>query len=220
MAQYDTVYAMIVIIGVLGFIIDAGFEALARPARRLGRAGARDRGGHDMTAHGRTRCALSASCRSRCCSRCGTASRRRVSRRRRCCRRRRRCSRGCSQQLGDPQFLEHVAITLFRLFAGFAIAVVVGVSLGRRRDRQPHCRGAAQAAGARAGAGAEGRALSGADPDPRLRPCLEDRAGRRRRHVPDPARDLSGHGGGRAEAGMVGARGRHLADARAVQVSC
>jgi NitT/TauT family transport system permease protein len=30
MAQYDTVYATIVIIGVLGFAIDAAFEALRR----------------------------------------------------------------------------------------------------------------------------------------------------------------------------------------------
>jgi NitT/TauT family transport system permease protein len=28
MAQYDTVYAMIVIIGVMGFLLDAGFERL------------------------------------------------------------------------------------------------------------------------------------------------------------------------------------------------
>jgi NitT/TauT family transport system permease protein len=30
MAQYDTVYAMIVIIGVLGFVLDAAFERLRR----------------------------------------------------------------------------------------------------------------------------------------------------------------------------------------------
>jgi NitT/TauT family transport system permease protein len=35
-----------------------------------------------------------------------------------------------AQQLRNPIFLEHVATTLFRLFAGFAIAVVVGVALG------------------------------------------------------------------------------------------
>ena len=35
-----------------------------------------------------------------------------------------------AQQLADPVFLEHAAITLFRLFAGFAIAVVAGVTLG------------------------------------------------------------------------------------------
>jgi ABC-type nitrate/sulfonate/bicarbonate transport system permease component len=34
------------------------------------------------------------------------------------------------QQLGDPTFLGHAATTLFRLFAGFAIAVVIGVALG------------------------------------------------------------------------------------------
>jgi NitT/TauT family transport system permease protein len=33
-------------------------------------------------------------------------------------------------QLGSPSFLEHAGTTLFRLFAGFGIAVVVGVTLG------------------------------------------------------------------------------------------
>lgn len=33
-------------------------------------------------------------------------------------------------QLGDPVFLGHAATTLMRLFAGFAIAVVLGVTLG------------------------------------------------------------------------------------------
>jgi ABC-type nitrate/sulfonate/bicarbonate transport system permease component len=35
-----------------------------------------------------------------------------------------------AEQLGNPAFLEHAATTLFRLFAGFAIAVVVGVTVG------------------------------------------------------------------------------------------
>src|SRR5262245_22712638 len=34
------------------------------------------------------------------------------------------------EQLHNPVFLQHAATTLFRLFAGFAIAVVVGVGLG------------------------------------------------------------------------------------------
>jgi ABC-type nitrate/sulfonate/bicarbonate transport system permease component len=34
------------------------------------------------------------------------------------------------QNLGDPFFLQHAAITLFRLFAGYAIAVAFGVALG------------------------------------------------------------------------------------------
>jgi len=34
------------------------------------------------------------------------------------------------QQMGNPQFLEHAAITLFRLFAGFSIALAAGVMLG------------------------------------------------------------------------------------------
>jgi ABC-type nitrate/sulfonate/bicarbonate transport system permease component len=34
------------------------------------------------------------------------------------------------QQLGSPAYLDHVATTLFRLFAGFAIAVVIGVTIG------------------------------------------------------------------------------------------
>jgi NitT/TauT family transport system permease protein len=35
-----------------------------------------------------------------------------------------------AEQLHNPHFLQHVATTLFRLFAGFSIAVVVGISLG------------------------------------------------------------------------------------------
>ena len=51
MAQYETVYATIVIIGMLGFVIDALFERLRAHRRRVGRADARDRrGGLDMTA--------------------------------------------------------------------------------------------------------------------------------------------------------------------------
>ena len=34
------------------------------------------------------------------------------------------------QLLGNPQFLDHCGITLFRLFTGFVIAVIVGVGLG------------------------------------------------------------------------------------------
>ena len=35
-----------------------------------------------------------------------------------------------AEQLGNPIFLQHAATTLFRLFAGFAIAVAIGVALG------------------------------------------------------------------------------------------
>ena len=49
---------------------------------------------------------------------------------RRCCRYRRRCSRASSNSCDNRVFLGHAATTLFRLFAGFAIAVVVGVVLG------------------------------------------------------------------------------------------
>jgi ABC-type nitrate/sulfonate/bicarbonate transport system permease component len=34
------------------------------------------------------------------------------------------------QQLGSPTYLDHVATTLFRLFTGFAIAAVIGVTIG------------------------------------------------------------------------------------------
>ncbi len=34
------------------------------------------------------------------------------------------------QLLGDPAFLEHCAVTLYRLFCGFGLAVVFGVTLG------------------------------------------------------------------------------------------
>jgi len=33
-------------------------------------------------------------------------------------------------QLGSPTFLDHVATTMFRLFTGFGIAVIVGVAIG------------------------------------------------------------------------------------------
>jgi ABC-type nitrate/sulfonate/bicarbonate transport system permease component len=35
-----------------------------------------------------------------------------------------------AEQLGNPSFLQHAATTLFRLFAGFGIAVVIGVTAG------------------------------------------------------------------------------------------
>jgi ABC-type nitrate/sulfonate/bicarbonate transport system permease component len=35
-----------------------------------------------------------------------------------------------AQQIADPTFLQHTAITLFRLFAGFSLAVVIGVTIG------------------------------------------------------------------------------------------
>src|SRR3954465_10527598 len=34
------------------------------------------------------------------------------------------------EQIGNRQFLDHIGITLFRLFAGFSIALIVGVTLG------------------------------------------------------------------------------------------
>ena len=34
------------------------------------------------------------------------------------------------QQLGSPTYLDHMLTTLFRLFAGFGLAVVIGVALG------------------------------------------------------------------------------------------
>ncbi len=34
------------------------------------------------------------------------------------------------QLLGDPQFLVHCTVTLFRLFSGFAIAAVMGIAIG------------------------------------------------------------------------------------------
>ena len=33
-------------------------------------------------------------------------------------------------QLGDPTFLSHAGVTLYRLFCGFGLAVIVGVGLG------------------------------------------------------------------------------------------
>lgn len=41
------------------------------------------------------------------------------------------------QNLGDPAFLGHAAITLYRLFAGFLLALVIGVPLGLAGARIP-----------------------------------------------------------------------------------
>ena len=137
MAQYDTVYAMIVIIGVLGFVLDVGFERLrarlvawAEPvheiavgtrhdaARRTGevlhrrpadRAGPRAVAGHRQS--GMAPPSLlppPAAVFAR-----------------------------LVEQLGQPVFLGHAATTLFRLFAGFAIA------RRRRRDARASRRRAA-----------------------------------------------------------------------------
>ena len=216
MAQYETVYATIVIIGVLGFVIDVLFERLrARLVAGPSRCTRSRWDRHDAPAAASAKSHRCSADRARS-SRSGTAI----------------AVSGVAppsllpppaavfarlvQQLGDPRFLGHVAITLFRLFVGFGIAVVVGVTLGVAATGSRTFEGVDQAAGARAGAGAEDRALSGVRPDPRLRPCLQDCAGRRRRRVSDPARDLSGHDRGRAEAGLVGARRRHVAARRAV----
>ena len=216
MAQYETVYATIVIIGMMGFVIDVGFERLRAHLVVVGRADARDRGGLDMTLarrggefalgvlpialvlalwHG---IAVSGIAPAVLLPPPGAVFARLI------------------QQAGISRVSRprrHHAVSPVRRL------------LDRARDRR-HARRRGdgeqvrrrhrQAAGARARAAAEGRALSGDDPDPRLRRCLEDRAGRGRRHVPDPACDLSGHVGGRHQAGVVGARGRLLAAPRAV----
>jgi len=125
MAQYETVYATIVIIGMLGFIIDVGFERL-----RVGRAGTRDCGWLDMTsarrfseiAVGILPIALvlalwqgivaSGIAPPVLLPAPGAVFARLI------------------EQVGNRQFLENAAITLYRLFAGFSIAVVLGVTLG------------------------------------------------------------------------------------------
>ena len=130
MALYDTVYAMIVVIGILGFVLDVAFEKLRCLARCLGRAGAPDRGRarHDGASaqpssligalpialllalwHGLAASGMAPP--SLLPAPMAVFAR-------------------LAEQLGDPTFLEHAAMTLFRLFAGFAIAVVVGVAVG------------------------------------------------------------------------------------------
>ena len=83
-----------------------------------------------------------------------------------CCRRRWPCSRG-SSSCSATTYLQNVAITLFRLFSGFGIAVAMGV----RSASPPRSRTVErpQAAGARAGAAAEDRALPGPGADARVR---------------------------------------------------
>src|ERR1700753_2137298 len=41
------------------------------------------------------------------------------------------------QQLGNPEFQQEIAATLFRLFAGFAIAVVLGIGIGLAAAASP-----------------------------------------------------------------------------------
>ena len=121
MAQYETVYATIIIIGALGFVIDVGFERLrahlvawAEPTHRSRSAR------HDGAAHlPRSR---SASCRSRWCWRCGRASWP-PAWRRRAAAAAARGVRAADRADRQPAFLENAAITLYRLFAGFSIAV-------------------------------------------------------------------------------------------------
>ena len=43
-----------------------------------------------------------------------------------------------AQLLGDPTFLSHAGITLYRLFWGFGLAVVVGVALDTMRQMESH----------------------------------------------------------------------------------
>ena len=125
MALYDTVYAMIVIIGVLGFILDVLFERLrawllawAEPV-------------HDSDRH-----VMSPPARSPKSSRHsaivlilalgrGPAS---TWRHPRCCRRRWRVSH--LPRTRRPHLSRSCRHERFRLFAGFAIALVVGVTLG------------------------------------------------------------------------------------------
>ena len=175
MAQYETVYATIIIIGTMGFIIDAGFERLrarvvawAEPTHEI----AGDR--HDGAAHRRIAIGIlpvalvialwhgivvSGLAPAVILPAPGAVFARLI------------------QQFGNHEYLEHAAITLFRLFAGFSIAVSSASRSASRRRAARRSKGG-QAAGARAGAVAQGRALPGDDPDPWLRRCLEHRAGR------------------------------------------
>ena len=179
MAQYETVYAMIVVIGMLGFVLDAAFEQLRGMAGRLGRARASRRRRLDMTA---TRAGMA---RSSSASLpialllalwfvLATFGLRRPSLLPRpqtvfaaaCC--------GCCATRSSCR---HCAVTLFRLFAGFVIAVVLGVALG------------IAAAGNRAVAAALTPLVRVLAPVPKialypafililgLRACLQDRAG-------------------------------------------
>src|SRR5258707_655526 len=68
------------------------------------------------------------------------------------------------QQIGTSQYWDNFAITLFRLFSGFSIALVTGVTLGVAATGSRIVE-ALEARRARARTTAEGRALSGADPD-------------------------------------------------------
>ena len=131
MAQYDTVYAVIVIIGALGFVLDFAFERLRVPAGRLGRAGARHRRGNDMTVRstplgdalvGLLPIALVIGL-WHVLATTGVAPPSLLPAPEAVFRR-------LAEQLGSLTYLEHAATTLFRLSAGFGIAVVIGIALG------------------------------------------------------------------------------------------
>ncbi len=174
MAQYDTVFAMIIIIGAMGIGLDAAFEQLRRAAGALVRAALRHaaefdgllmnraRSHRDIAArHGADRAGDRAVAGARVVRLCAG---------RRCCRRRAHVFARLLQQLAIRQFQQENAATLFRLFAGFSIAVVLGVTLGLAAAGSPAVNAVVTPDRAGAGAAAQGRALSGDAADARLRP--------------------------------------------------
>ena len=129
MAQYETVYATIIIIGMLGFIIDAGFERLRAHVVAWAEPTHADRGRLDMTARRTAEIAVgilpialvlalwqgvvaSGIAPPVLLPAPGAVFARLI------------------EQMGNRQFLENAGITLYRLFAGFSIAVIIGVTLG------------------------------------------------------------------------------------------
>ncbi len=104
----------------------------------------------------------------------------------------------------NGDFLHDIAATLIRLFAGFGIAVVVGVFIGLAAAVSPAVNAVVKPLV---------RVLA---PIPKIAlypalllilgfdHALEDHAGDRRRAVPDPAVDLLRRVDGRAEADLVG----------------
>ena len=211
MAQYATVYAMIVIIGVLGFVARRAVRAACAPGLWLGPSpGTKSRWGrHEApSAHGELLLGLLPIA-------CLVA-----------------LWHGIAASGMAPAALLPSPLAVFaRLARAVAQSRVSGARrdhavppvcrlrhcrcrrrrVGRCRRRQPQARGAAQAAAARAGTGAENRALPRARPDPRLRTCLQDGPGRGRCRIPDPVGHLSGRRRRRTQAGVVGAGGGRVA---------
>ena len=171
MGQYDTVYAMIIIIGAMGIGLDALFERLRarlvawsepgirHPAelRMNARAVSTRRSARDRADRAADRAVAGDSSFGYAPAALLPPPGARVH------------AAACSSSR-PARFSRTIAATLFRLFAGFSIAVVLGVRHRPCRGGQPGRQRRGAADRARIGAVAEGRAVSGTVAAARFRP--------------------------------------------------